>query len=321
MNKRMGIMNNGSSVCQKCKRPSVTFIRYSGAHLCREHFIEFFMKRVKREIRQQEAFQGGGRIAVAVSGGKDSLVTLKTLGEIANEHRGVDVEAIIVDEGIKGYRPESMKIARDACRDWGVKLHEITFKELAGFPLDDLVPEVTDINPCALCGVFRRSGLNEAAKKIGADKLATGHNLDDIAQSILMNVLNSDMEKLFRLGPHKNTIPGLIPRFYPLRSIPEKEVLLYALLNEIPIHSKECPYSVTATRGRYRDVLARLEMGSPGTKHSLLTFHSTLMDLTDKARPKGEQGMCEICNEPATSNVCMRCNYKRHIEKILETAR
>jgi len=314
-------MDHGSNVCQKCTRPPVTFIRYSGAHLCQEHFIEYFFKRVKKEIRQQEAFQGGGRIAVALSGGKDSLVTLKTLLWVAKEHRGIDIEAVIVDEGIEGYRPKSMEIARDACRDWGVKLHEITFKEIVELPLDELVTRVTDINPCALCGVFRRSGLNEAARRIGAERLATGHNLDDIAQSILMNILNSDMEKIFRLGPHRKTIPGLIPRIYPLRSIPEKEVLLFALLNEVPIHSKECPYSVTASRGRYRDVLARLEMEAPGTKHSLLNFHSTLMELTAGNRSLGEQRKCEICNEPATSDVCMRCRYMDQIAKVLEKAR
>lgn len=311
-------MNNGSDVCQRCKRPAITFIRYSGAHLCREHFIEFFLKRVKKEIRQQGAFQGGGRIAVAVSGGKDSLVTLKVLIKIAKEHRGIDIEAIIVDEGIEGYRPDSMEMAREACRDWGVELHEITFEQITRFPLDELVPMIADINPCAFCGVFRRSGLNEVAKAIGAGKLATGHNLDDLAQSILMNILNSDMDKLFRLGPHKNTVPGLIPRFYPLRSIPEKEVLLYALLNEIPIHSNECPYSVSATRGRYRGVLAQLEMEAPGTKHSLLNFHRTLMELTEETRPKGELRLCKTCNEPTASDICMRCKYKQHIDQILE---
>jgi tRNA(Ile)-lysidine synthase TilS/MesJ len=100
-----------------------------------------------------------------------------------------------------------MKMAREACRDWGVELHEITFKQITRFPLDELVPMIADVNPCAICGVFRRSGLNEVAKAIGAEKLATGHNLDDLAQSILMNILNSDMDKLFRLGPHKNTVP------------------------------------------------------------------------------------------------------------------
>jgi uncharacterized protein (TIGR00269 family) len=139
--------------------------------------------------------------------------------------------------------------------------------------------------------------------------MATGHNLDDLAQSVLMNVLGSDMDKLFRLGPHKRVIPGLVPRVFPLRTIPEKEVLLHAILTGVPLHDRECPYSEHATRGKYRDVLSRLETQSPGTKHSLLTFHEDLM----KLRPEGPGGaanaVCSACGEPAAAPVCKRCRY------------
>jgi len=312
--------DDGSTIrCMKCKKPAITFIRYSGAHLCEEHFNGFVLKRLKKEIRAQEVFKDGGLIAVALSGGKDSLVTLKTLLSITSDHRGVEIEAILIDEGIADYRPSSIKIAKDVCKQLGVKLHIVGFSEINGMQLDAIVDKISDISPCALCGVFRRAALNKVAKDIGAKRIATGHNLDDLAQSIFMNVLNSDMDKLFRLGPHQRVIPGLIPRVYPLRTIPEKEVLLYAMLNKIPVHSQECPYSLQATRGRYRDVISQLEMDNPGTKHSLLNFHKNLVKLRPRKKEVNIQIECSQCSEPAATELCKRCEYQGRIDNVQVT--
>ncbi len=313
-------MNDGTN-CIKCGRPSATFIRYSGSHLSEEHFNVFLEKRVKKEIRLQGLFSPGGIIAVAITGGKDSVVTLRCLSEIARDHRDITIKAIIVDEGIDGYRPSSVLIAKQVCKEMDVELHEASFRELFGLSLDEIVKLVPDVNPCAVCGVFRRYALNTAARDMGAQKIATGHNLDDLAQSIFMNVLNSDLDKLRRLGPHTRVIPGLIPRSYPLRTVPEKEVLLYALLNGLPLHSSECPYSLQATRGRYRDILAQLEMDSPGTKHSLLNFHRSMMEQCIPPDARGERQNCSECGEPAASDECKKCHYLRLIKEADEKKR
>ena len=73
--------------------------------------------------------------------------------------------------------------------------------------------------------LFRRQGINHLAKKVNADVMALGHNLDDMAQTVLMNMSNGDMERTLRLAPHTATpIDGLPPRIVPLRWIPEQEV-------------------------------------------------------------------------------------------------
>jgi len=172
------------------------------------------------------------------------------------------------------------------------------------------------MKPCAICGVFRRYGMNQVAKEHGASRLATGHNLDDLAQSILMNVATGDLEKLFRLGPHLSPVGGLVPRFFPLRSIPEKEILLYAMTNGIPFRSSECPYADTATRGRYRDVLMLLEDRDPGTRHSLLNFHQSLMERSSEMRKDLTVVRCRSCNEPSAGTECKRCQYLRRIVQI-----
>lgn len=306
-------MPDGRS-CLKCGKEPVVHIRYSGAHLCKEHFCEFFLKRVKKEIRAQELLRKDGTIAVALSGGKDSLVALKVLKDIIREHRGIDVKAVLIDEGIAGYRPESIDIAKKHCEEWDVDLTIVPFLELVGHTLDEVVERIKEPSPCALCGVFRRYGLNDAAKDMGAVKIVTGHNLDDLAQSVIMNVLGGDLDKLLRLGPHTRVIEGFIPRAFPLRTIPEREILLYALLNGITIHTKECPYSVTATRGRYRDVLSRLEMDSPGTRHSLINLHNQLRARLVETEGSIEMPICPDCSEPASGGTCKKCQYLKLLE-------
>src|SRR5512137_277900 len=93
--------------CDKCKAKAAVFIRYSGAHLCPEHFCEFVEKRVKHELRKQLSLEGGERIAVAVSGGKDSTVALHLVHKILGNRRSLELAAITVDEGIAGYRESS----------------------------------------------------------------------------------------------------------------------------------------------------------------------------------------------------------------------
>ena len=118
--------------------------------------------------------------------------------------------------------------------------------------------------PCAYCGVWRRWSMNRAARAAGARYLATGLNLDDTAQSVLMNVCRADVERLARFGPHSREQEGLVPRVQPLRWIPEVESYLYALLRGIPLHNAECPHSGRAQRGRYRRVLHQLAEEEPG---------------------------------------------------------
>ena len=105
--------------CDKCGNRAVIFRRHSGAHLCRHHFIESIERRIKHNLRKQ--FQGN-RLAVAVSGGKDSLTLLYMLSEIFEKRRDIELFVITIDEGIKGYRDESLKVIDESCRSSGLSL-------------------------------------------------------------------------------------------------------------------------------------------------------------------------------------------------------
>ncbi|UCF49427.1 MAG: tRNA 2-thiocytidine biosynthesis protein TtcA, partial [Thermoplasmatales archaeon] len=229
-----------SLTCSKCKKPAVTFIRYNGTHLCKDHFIDYFERRVKKDIKKQGRTEDGTKIGVAVSGGKDSTVALHIINDIFSKRANIDIVAITIDEGIKNYRPESIEYAIKNCKKLAIDHHVVSFKNIIGKSLDEFTSSQGDMGECSYCGVFRRLCLNKKSKDIGVNRLVTGHNLDDMSQSILMNFVNGDMQKLARLGPHKKIQEGLVPRMLPLRVIPEKEVTLFAIINNIEYYDGEC---------------------------------------------------------------------------------
>lgn len=298
--------------CDLCQRDAVTFVRYNGSHLCGAHFSRYVEKRVKREMRKQVDLSRGGTVAVAVSGGKDSMVALDLLRRFSEGRGDVELHCVTVDEGIAGYRPASVGVVRRYCSEHGVPLHLVSFEAEFGLTMDMVRPHVGDSSPCTYCGVFRRKCMNGAARAIGADLLATGHNLDDMAQSVLMDFARGDLERLARLGPHRRVQPGLVPRFMPLRMIPERETLLYAMVNGIPFHDGECPYWREALRNQYRDVVDALEARSPGSKFSILSSYDELAPMLAERYPPARLGVC-ACGEPAHGSVCKACELSAKV--------
>lgn len=300
--------------CSKCGRAAVTYIRYNGSHLCSAHFQEYVERRVKKELRDQFDLDRNKHIAVAVSGGKDSCAALLLVHDILSERRDVTISAITVDEGIAGYRPEAMENARRLSARLGVEHHVVSFRDRVGHTMDDISGRLGHRTPCAYCGVFRRQCMNGEARRIGANVLATGHNLDDVAQAALMNFTRGDVERLARMGPHVKVQPGLVPRILPLRSIPEKEVYLYAMLQEIDFADSTCPYWEAAMRNEYRDIIDGMESRSPGTKHSILASYDALRPVLQEKYPQTSLRLCE-CGEPSPRGRCMACTMKEELER------
>ena len=268
--------------------------------------MRYVDRRVKKEIRKQIHVSAGDRIAVAVSGGKDSMVALKMVSSVFGPRNGVEVHAITIDEGIEGYRPPSVDIVRRYCEQNGIHFHLRSFSEL-GVSMDEVAPVSGDSSPCTYCGVFRRRLMNDEARKIGADWLATGHNLDDMAQSIMMNFVRGDIERLARMGPHEKVQPGLVPRFMPLRTIPEKESLLYAIVSGTEFWDGVCPYWQAALRNQYRSLVDSLEDRSPGARFGILSSMDTLRPMLHKEYAQSALHPCARCGEPTVGSSCKSC--------------
>lgn len=289
--------------CQRCSKSAVIFQKYSNAHLCKTHFIEDVERKIKRDIRKFKMIGRGEKIAVALSGGKDSIALIYVLNMIFRNRPDLEFIAITINEGIRGYREHTLKHAIKLTQELGMRHIIRSFEEEFKTSLDALAQKKEKL-PCTLCGVLRKNILNKTARELGADKIATGHNLDDESQTILMNYLRGDIDRLKRMIPG-NIQKGMVPRIKPLRSIPEKEVALYGFLNCLPVSMDECPHAGFALRNEIRELLNNYEVNHPGTKYSLLGGYETISQLL---RPADTQIVfCEKCNEPGSERICKTC--------------
>jgi len=217
-------------VCKNCKEKPVIKLTNSPVQLCKQHFIKYFQKKVLYTIKKYSLITTGDKIAIALSGGKDSTTILHILNELSSKKRYFTVEAILIDEGIKGYREKTKKDAINFCSQYSIKLNIFSYKKEFGLTLDEILKRANQ-KPCTICGVFRRYLLNKHSRKLKFTKLATGHNLDDEAQSILMNQFRRNNETSARLGP----ITGIsdskefIRRIKPLYLQKKKWQLMHSL--------------------------------------------------------------------------------------------
>ncbi len=315
--------------CDSCDKPAVVEQAYSGRILCGKHLAKSVRKKISKELRLQLPLEKGSHttVLVAVSGGKDSAVLLDVLVDLLGKRPDVTIVAGTVDEGIEGYRPPSITCAASLCERLGVDHHVVTYPELSFLEMDEVVqrlPMVIEKDndaprmACSYCGVFRRQGINHLANKVGADVIALGHNLDDMAQTVLMNMANADIERTLRLAPHTTTpVDGLAPRIVPLRWVPEQEVHLYALHRALPLHHEECPNARGALRWRHREMVARMEDDVPGTRHGLVRMSDQIKHLRDQVvhlgggetRPAPPQP-CPRCGSPSSSAQCKACDMR-----------
>lgn len=303
--------------CKKCGMPAVIYQKYSGLHLCRNHFFEDVERKVKLTIRQKYKIGKNETIAVAFSGGKDSSVALYMMHMIFGKRPDIKIVAITIDEGIDGYRNLSVERARAFAEKLGVEHIVRSYREEYGRTMDEIVSEKAlkdnfqsgarkEVGPCSYCGVLRKKILNRIAKEIGATKLVIGHNLDDEAQTIMLNHLRGDVERMVRFSA-TSSLDGFILRIKPLRKIPEREVALYAYLRDMPMELTACPHSYGALRKEVRSMLNDFEVDHPGAKYSLVRGFDTLVPLVAAGIDAAPMTLCLVCGEPCNDTVCQAC--------------
>jgi uncharacterized protein (TIGR00269 family) len=257
----------------------------------------------------------GDKIAIAFSGGKDSSNTLFLLNKIFKNNPKVVFFTITINEGIEGYRNKCLEKSESFCKKLNVKQYIFSFKEEFGLTIDDLSKKM-DSGYCGTCGLLRRYLLNKKARELGATKLATGHNLDDEFQSILMNIQKGELLRLAMMGtiPKISKNSKLVQRIKPLILIPENESKLFAKINKIPFGKKNCPNSVdNPLRGETRKFLNRLEETSPGIKYSLYESASKFVPFIKNKFKSEKINYCKNCKEPSSRNICRVCEILKNL--------
>ncbi|AEO64303.1 uncharacterized protein THITE_2110311 [Thermothielavioides terrestris NRRL 8126] len=254
------------ALCANCKTERALIKRPKNhAKLCKGCFIKLFEDEVHHTITSSQLFYPGEKVAIGASGGKDSTVLASVLKTL-NERHGYGLELVLlsIDEGIKGYRDDSLETVKRNAVQYGMPLKVVGYDELYGWTMDQVVEAIGKKGNCTYCGVFRRQALDRGAKMLGIKHVVTGHNADDVAETVLMNLLRGDLARLSRstsivTGDSRSEVK----RSKPLKYAYEKEIVLYAHYKKLDYFSTECIYSPEAFRGSARGLVKQLERIRP----------------------------------------------------------
>nr|VDD04733.1 unnamed protein product [Brassica oleracea] len=308
--------------------------------ICKECFYEVFEEEIHQVIVKNGLFKSGERVAIGASGGKDSTVLAYVLSELNRRHSyGLDLFLLSIDEGITGYRDDSLETVKRNELQYGLPLQILSYKDLYGWTMDDIVKMIGLKNNCTFCGVFRRQvrgafvgstnnnyfclkALDRGAALLKVDKLVTGHNADDIAETVLLNILRGDIARLSRCTSITTGEDGPIPRCKPFKYTYEKEIVIYPFITEsfssivlflhtyayfkkLDYFSTECIYSPNAYRGFAREFIKDLERLRPRAILDIIKSGEDFRIATTTKMP--EQGTCERCGYISSQKWCKAC--------------
>lgn len=256
------------TLCFNCQASRAVIIRPKNRHkLCRACFVSIFEAETHETITSTKLFRRGERVAIGASGGKDSTVLASVLKTLNERHDyGLDLVLLSIDEGIKGYRDDSLETVKRNAVQYDMPLEIVGYDELYGWTMDQVVAQVGKRGNCTYCGVFRRQALDRGAARLGIRHVVTGHNADDVAETVMMNLLRGDLPRLSR---GTNIVTGSldteVKRSKPLKYAYEKEIVLYAHHKKLDYFSTECIYSPEAFRGSARTLIKDLEKIRPSS--------------------------------------------------------
>lgn len=302
-----------SPACAICGEPAVIYQSVTRRHLCGTHLVQDVEDRVAETIRESGQIRPGDRIAVGLSGGKDSTALLVILSRLLPSWPAASIVAITVDEGIAGYRADTLRAAETLTGWLGVDHRIVSFRDLIGSDLDTLLAG-REAQACTICGILRKKALADAAREAGATAIATGHNLDDEAQSVLMNAFRGDLPRLVRTTG-TGTSEAFLPRIKPLAAIPEKEIAAYLFVQGLFSVLPECPYTKYALRAGVRTLLSDYESCHPGTMQNLVKSKRTIKRYCAGTPVMEPLHHCRECGDPCSGALCQVCRLRHSLGK------
>lgn len=310
--------------CQSCKSSRAVLRRpKTGESLCRECFYTALETEVHHTIQRHRLFKPGERVALAASGGKDSTVLAHIVTTLNKRYNyGLELLLLSIDEGISGYRDDSLETVKRNEKTYEIPLHIYSYKDLYGWTMDEIVAAVGTKSNCTFCGVFRRQALDRGAALLNVDKIATGHNADDVAETILLNLLRADAPRLGRCVAPITGEDGDLPRVKPFQLTYEKEIVMYAYFKKLDYFSTECKYSPFAARGLAREFVKDLEAARPRAIIDLVKSGERLkMRSAEKESRFGryvqKPGKCVRCGYLSSQSVCKACILLEGLNKGL----
>lgn len=274
---------------------------------CAAHFLEHFLMQVERAIKGFRMLTPGQKVLVAVSGGKDSIALWDALLSL-----GFEAEGLHLDLGLGEYSEASREACRRFAQDKRTRLYLFSFPRAFQQSIADMARKVRRPT-CSICGVVRRHLMNALAVEAGHRVVATGHNLDDEAATLLGNLLSWQDGYLARQHPHLPAYGRYFPaRIKPLVRLDEGEIISYCNLRGLNFYEGRCPHARGASSLVYKRIIGELEKEMPGTKHRFL--FGFWKDEQKRFVPASlEMKECQVCHHPTTSDVCVFCRLMQRV--------
>ncbi|EGP89496.1 unnamed protein product [Zymoseptoria tritici ST99CH_1A5] len=299
--------------CEICKTARAQIVRPKNhARICAPCFTAIFEDETAETIISTKLFERGEKVAIGASGGKDSTVLASVLKTLNDRYDwGLDLVLLSVDEGITGYRDHSLEAVKRHSAQYDLPLKIVSYAELYGWSMDQVVAQIGKKGNCTYCGVFRRQALDRGASMLGVGHVVTGHNADDVAETVLMNLLRGDLPRLGRATSIITSTPSAkaatgkdgevgitnVKRSKPLMYAYEKEIVLYAHHKKLDYFSTECLYSPEAFRGSARTLIKNLERIRP---ESILDVVRSGIDMA-KLVPNADASNKGACSSDAAT--------------------
>jgi cytoplasmic tRNA 2-thiolation protein 1 len=302
------------SLCEICEKERANVKRFTtGQKICKNCFSYCFEEEVYDTCKKYNLIQPGDVVGVGVSGGKDSVCLLHVLNIINERHNmGFKIQMICIDEGITGYRDNAISAVRHNAERYKLPHAIIPFTELFGWTLDDIFKATQTKETCTYCGIFRRRALDIGAKRVGANKVAVGHNANDVAETVLLNVMRGDVARFGRSvdiitdGIDAKLEAGTVaPRIKPFAFQTQRDIVLYVHLHKLEYYAVECPYAVQAFRRFSREYLVEKEKKDPGVMRRII--EGSIEYQSNFEKEESNIGFCEKCGAASNHKVCMAC--------------
>ncbi|KAF9449550.1 cytoplasmic tRNA 2-thiolation protein 1 [Macrolepiota fuliginosa MF-IS2] len=304
-------------LCVLCETAKAMLRRpKTGQQICRDCFFYVFETEVHNTIVEAKLFKSGDSVAIGASGGKDSTVlayVMKTLNE--RYKYGLELFLLSIDEGITGYRDDSLETVKRNQQQYDMPLKILSYDELYGWTMDAIVAQVGRKNNCTFCGVFRRQALDRGAAMLGVDHIVTGHNADDIAETILMNIMRGDIARLGRCTAICTQGEDTIKRSKPFKYAYEKEIVMYAYFKKLDYFSTECIYSPDAYRGHARAFLKDLEAARPSAIIDIIHSGEAFEVKEEVKATQHVQQTCQRCGYMSSNPLCKACTLLEGLER------
>ncbi len=269
-----------------------------GMPLCREDFNRLFERRIEKVMKR---YNTGGKIALALSGGKDSMVLLHYFAK-----KDYDFFGYFINLGIGEYSQRMEKIVRDAAKMYGVDLIITNLQEEYGFGISDIRRK-----PCSACGTVKRYLMNRVPRENGASVVATGHNMDDFLDFFFKNTLSKNYMWNRNMVPYLPAEhPKLLPKIRPLYLLGDREIEIYARMNDVPYSPEKCPL---AKFSGWKDIFYDIETRKKNFRYQMILSVWRMAEFFPKEERELQE--CSVCGEPSSGEVCAFCKLRARYGK------